>query len=76
MHPQLLLLLILQFNSGVYATPTEDFPSVTVPALPAHDRESLFQGEPIPTVDWMSSHTINFTWGQTGVNNFENLMFS
>jgi len=77
MHPQLLLLLILPpFNTLVYATPTGDFPSVTVPALPAHGGESLFKGEPIPTVDWMSSDTINFTWGLTGVDNFENLMFS
>ena len=76
-HPQLLPLLVLSLcNTLVYASSTEDFPSVTVPALPAHDGESLFKGGPIPTVDWMSPDTINFTWGLTGVDNFENLMFS
>ena len=75
-HPQLLPLLILSLcNTLVYAAST-DFPSVTVPVLPAHGGKSLFKGEPIPTVDWMSPDTINFTWGLTGVDNFENLMFS
>lgn len=39
-------------------------------------RAVLFKGEPVPEVNWMSSDIVNFTWGLTGVDNFENLMFS
>jgi hypothetical protein len=35
----------------------------------------LFKGQPIPEVNWSSSDTYNFTWGLTGVDNYENLMF-
>lgn len=38
--------------------------------------EGLFKGEAIPDVNWMSNDIVNFTWGLTGVDNFENLMFS
>lgn len=39
-------------------------------------REVLFKGNPVPETNWMSSDIVNFTWGLTGVDNFENLMFS
>jgi len=36
----------------------------------------LFKGVPIAEVNWTSSNIYNFTWGLTGVNNFENLKFA
>jgi hypothetical protein len=35
----------------------------------------LFKGDPIPKINWTSSDTYNFTWGLTGVDNYENLRF-
>jgi hypothetical protein len=35
----------------------------------------LFKGKPIPKINWMSSDTYNFTWGLTGVDNYENDRF-
>lgn len=36
---------------------------------------TLFKGKPIPAINWTSSDTYNFTWGLTGVDNYENLRF-
>lgn len=36
---------------------------------------TLFKGEAIPVVNWTSTDTYNFTWGLTGVDNYENLRF-
>lgn len=51
-------------------------PSVAATSEKLEARALLFKGEPVPEVDWMSSDIVNFTWGLTGVDNFENLMFS
>lgn len=51
-------------------------PSVAAASKTLEVREVLFKGAPVPTVNWMSSDIVNFTWGLTGVDNFENLMFS
>lgn len=51
-------------------------PSVAAKPDKLETRAGLFKGEPVPEVNWMSSDIVNFTWGLTGVDNFENLMFS
>lgn len=51
-------------------------PSIAAESEKLEARGGLFKGEPVPDVDWMSSDIVNFTWGLTGVDNFENLMFS
>ena len=35
----------------------------------------VFKGQKIPTVNWTSPDIYNFTWGLTGVNNYENFDF-
>lgn len=36
----------------------------------------FFKGEPIPEVNWNSTDIYNFTWGLTGVDNYENFKFA
>lgn len=51
-------------------------PSVAAKSEKLETRGGLFKGKPVPEINWMSSDIVNFTWGLTGVDNFENLMFS
>lgn len=51
-------------------------PSVAAKSAKSEIRGGSFKGKPVPEINWMSSDIVNFTWGLTGVDNFENLMFS
>jgi hypothetical protein len=36
---------------------------------------TLFKGQDIPSINWTSNDIYNFTWGLTGVDNYDNLKF-
>lgn len=72
-------------SSGAMETPNHLFYLLLLPLLASsvaatseksEARAVLFKGEPVPDINWMNSDIVNFTWGLTGVDNFENLMFS